>query len=228
MTSPARQIPLPLPHRAAMGREDFMVTPSNRDAVAWLDRWQEWPQRTLILHGPHGSGKTHLVHVWQALAQAKMLTPAQLVREDLAAAPRAVAIDGADGVAGDRTAEEALLHLYNIMQERGGALLLTATAPPKQWNAELADLRSRLLACTAVALASPDDQLVAGMMMKQFSDRQLPIGQDVLDYLLPRVERHPAAIARIVAALDEAAMAAGRAVTIPLARKVLEEFPPLL
>ena len=39
----AIQLPLDLGHRPALGREDFLVAPSNQGAVAWIDRWPDWP-----------------------------------------------------------------------------------------------------------------------------------------------------------------------------------------
>ncbi|MCH7943639.1 MAG: DNA replication protein, partial [Proteobacteria bacterium] len=33
------QLALDFGHRTALGAEDFLVTPSNRDAVLWLDPW---------------------------------------------------------------------------------------------------------------------------------------------------------------------------------------------
>ena len=37
------QLPLDLGHRPALGGDDFLVAPSNEAAVAWLDRWPQWP-----------------------------------------------------------------------------------------------------------------------------------------------------------------------------------------
>jgi len=66
----SQQIPLVLPHAEAMGVDDFQVTDSNHEAVAWIERWPEWPSRGLIICGPTGSGKTHLLNLWQGKAAA--------------------------------------------------------------------------------------------------------------------------------------------------------------
>jgi len=43
--SAASQLILDLPVRPALGREDFFVAESNATAVAWIDRWPDWPAR---------------------------------------------------------------------------------------------------------------------------------------------------------------------------------------
>jgi DnaA regulatory inactivator Hda len=222
------QLPLDLSFRPALGRADFLVAPCNAAAVAWIDRWPDWPGPALALWGPAGSGKTHLLEVWRAHSNAaaiaaQALTSAALPQ--LLGAARAAAIDDAQGAD-----DEALLHLYNILAERQGHLLLAAREPPARWAIGLADLRSRLLAAPAVAVEGPDDALLAALLVKLFADRQLRISEDLIAYLLPRIERSFAAAQLIVAALDKAALAGQRAVTVPLARDILnrDRSPDLL
>jgi chromosomal replication initiation ATPase DnaA len=87
----------------------------------------------------------------------------------------------------------------------------------------LPDLKSRLAATPQVAIQAPDDALLAAVMAKQFRDRGLTVAPDVLAYVMTRIERSFAEVAEVVDRLDNAALAAGRGVTIPLAREVLAE-----
>jgi DnaA regulatory inactivator Hda len=217
------QLSLDFGFRPALGRTDFLIAPCNAAAVAWLDRWPGWPGTALALWGPAGSGKTHLVEVWRARSGAVAIAPDALASASvpqLLGAARAVAIDDAAGAD-----EEALLHLFNLLAEGQGHLLLAAREPPARWQVRLADLRSRLLASPAVAVEAPDDALLGAVLVKLFADRQLRIGEDVIGYLLPRLERSFAAAQAIVAALDQAALAGQRAVSVKLAREILNRDP---
>ena len=89
-------------------------------------------------------------------------------------------------------------------------------------NMSLADLRSRLLAIPTIAVLPPDEGLIGAILVKLFADRQTIVGEDVLTYLLSRIERSFAAAGSVVDRLDRAALAAGRRITVPLARQVLE------
>ncbi len=215
------QLALDLGHRPALGGDDFLVAPCNRAAVAWLDLWPDWPGPALAVHGPPGCGKTHLAHVWRARSGAIPVAPAALADPPaLAAAARAFVLDGVDP---DRTPldEAGLLHFYNLVAERGGHLLICARVAPARWPVALADLRSRLAAAPAVAVAAPDDALIEAVLVKLFADRQLAIGADALRYLATHMERSFEAARNAVAAIDRAALAARRRVTVALIRDVL-------
>jgi DnaA regulatory inactivator Hda len=222
------QLPLELALRPAQGREDFLVAPSNQIAVAWIDRWPDWPGPVLALYGPPGCGKTHLCQVWRAASGAVEIDGPRLARAEppeLLGAARACVLDDADMLLGSESANaERLLHLINSMTERGGQVLLAARGAPARWPCGLADLGSRLAAATAVRLGAPDDALMEALLVKLCSDRQLAVGEEVLRYLLARMERSFAAARGLVAALDRASLAEGRAVTVPLARRVLEGY----
>ena len=214
------QLVLDLGHRSAHGVEDYLVAPCNQDAVAWLDRWPDWPGPALALHGPAACGKTHLAHIWMNRSGAQLLSAGELSE----LAPDRVMAQGHNVIvddAGSGIDERALLHLYNMIGEAGGNLLLAGRMPPSRWMVGLADLRSRLNAAPAVAIGRPDDALIGAVLVKLFGDRQLPVDGEVLAYGLARMERSFAAARSLVAALDRAALAAHRRITIPLAREVM-------
>jgi chromosomal replication initiation ATPase DnaA len=216
------QLVLDLPHRPALGRDDFLVAANNEDAVGWIDRWPDWPARALIVHGAAGCGKTHLAEVWRTRSGAVLVAGAALAVDEVPAMAQsgAVALDDAE-----RAPERALLHLYNLLGERGGSLLLTAAAPPIMWEMRLADLRSRLLALPSVAVGPPDEALIGALLLKLFADRQLAVTEDVVLFLVPRIERSFAAARRVVDALDRAALGQRRRITVRLAREVLQQEP---
>ncbi|MDE0780100.1 MAG: DnaA/Hda family protein [Alphaproteobacteria bacterium] len=222
-----QQLILDLGHRVAVDRVDFLVSDCNVQAVEWVDRWPDWPARALVIWGPPASGKTHLGHVWCAKSNADYITAKDLRAEDAAGLRDRNAflfLDDADQLAGDSYDEEALLHLYNYMLETDGALLLAAEKAPAFWPVALADLSSRMKALQGVGIAPPDDRLLAALLEKQFLDRQLRVGEEVVNYLVPRMERSFVAVSKIVAAIDTVALERLRPVTVPLVREVLDQL----
>ena len=223
-TETPAQLVLDLGHRPALGRADFLVSQCNADAVAWIDRWPDWPAPGLVIWGPAASGKSHLGQVWRARAGAPMVAAADLDNReppDLTGQHGVVYFDGADTIAGDPERERVALHVYNLIAERGGHILYSARTPPARWQLGLADLRSRLNALPVAAIAPPDDAVLGAVLLKLFTDRQLHVGVDVVQFAVTRMERSFEAAERLVAAVDRIALASQRRVTVPLIREVL-------
>ena len=93
------ELGLPAPTYA---REDFVVSSGNRDALAWIDRWPNWPAPVLALNGPSGCGKTHLGRIWAARANAAVMDGTDLENKSvpdltaLASSTLAIVIDHAE------------------------------------------------------------------------------------------------------------------------------------
>ena len=231
MTSePSPQLTLALGSWPSLDDADFVVTPSNRVARTWIDRYPDWPTPLVALHGPAGSGKSHLLHLWRKRAGALPVDPTRLTTDTLPAAigdAGAVAMDfgDADLTAAGRFDERALLHLYNMMGERRGHMLVAARQAPARWSVALPDLRSRLGASAGVEIEAPDDLLLAAVLGKLFADRQLRVPPDLVPFLAARIERSLDAAARIVDRLDQRAMGSRRSISVALARDLFETNP---
>lgn len=229
MTGP-RQIPMDLPLPASRTEADFLTSPSNLAARDAMRAWQNWPDRRMVLTGPEGSGKSHLAQIWSAQTGAETAIACDMTEPrlmQLIEAP-AILIEDLDRVSDlpgpvQRQVETVLFHLYNLANERGIDLLFTGRRAPAHWRIETPDLASRVLAMAHVRIAEPDDALLASILTKLFQDRQIHAGDDVIEYLLKRIERSFASAERIVERLDRAALAGQRRITRPLAAEVLSQ-----
>jgi chromosomal replication initiation ATPase DnaA len=214
------QLTLDLPHRPALGAEDFLVSACNLAAVRLIDNWPHWPDDVQLLVGPPQSGKTHLVRVWQALSGAQSLDPALNVEiVDAMEEGSPLVVEDADRLP---YAEKALFHLLNFAREKHLYLLFTARSTPPRWGRALPDLASRLNAVPLVEIGPPDEALLRTVMLKHFTDRQLAIDPKVLEFLALRIDRSLAAAAAAVEAVDRAALGSGRKISRQLVLEALQ------
>ena len=222
MTLSPRQLVLDLPHRPARGVEDFLVSPSNAAAVAFIDRWPDWPLPSVLVVGARQSGKTHLAHVWRLRTGAEAIDATRLDEAAISrlATCKALVIEDLDrGIADERI----LFHLLNSAREIGGSLLLTSECTAGELEPALPDLRSRLRALPMVRIAQPDEYLIGAVLVKLFGDRQLTVEPHVIGHVARHLDRSMAAIVGFVDAVDRAALAAKRKVTRTLVNDVLKE-----
>jgi chromosomal replication initiation ATPase DnaA len=208
------QLRLDLSQPAAYRPEAFVMSPANVTAARLvLDNWAAWPGGALALVGPEGSGKSHLARLWLERAGGLLLTPPL----SSAALSRPVLVEDVDRAAD----EEGLFHLLNDAAA-GGTVLLTARTRPQLWAAALPDLRSRFNALSVAEFGPPDDAMLAGILENLFAERNIKPATDLIPYLLPRMERSPAAALSIVERLDEAAAHGRREINRSLAIQSLE------
>ena len=223
MQSTRLQLVLPFPHEANYDARDFLPAVSNQEALAWLQRAADWPERRLALWGQAGCGKTHLLRAWAVSTGAPCLAGQAL--RDLNEVPDsgALVLDDADTVAPDAM----LLHLLNTARDRGLSVLLSGRTPPARWPVRLPDLASRLRAVTPIEIRPPDDALLRALLMRLLADRQLAVPQSVQDWLLLNLPRSPAALRTAVGRLDRASLAFGKAITRSLAASLLSDVAVL-
>jgi chromosomal replication initiation ATPase DnaA len=219
---PPLQLALALPHAESFAREDFLAGPSNQAALDLIERWPDWPARTLVLVGPQGSGKSHLAAIWAARAGARFLAARALT---LAALPAALATGALviEDLAEGTFEERPLFHLLNLVREETAHILITAQGAPAGWTVRLPDLASRLRALPVVTVAAPDDALLRAVLIKLFADRQLQVDESVVAYLATRVERSLAGARAAVELIDGAALRLKRPVTRALAAELLRD-----
>jgi len=214
------QLTLELAPEPGFERENFVVSGSNEQAYAMIERWPDWPDPVLLILGPPGAGKSHLGAIWASIAKAGVQSAAALAAANIEALAAAgpLLLEDADAIG---EAETQLFHLINLMRENGVALVITAKAPPDAWGLRTADLLSRLRLAPTVAIGPPDDALMRAVLVKLLIDRQLVIDTSVVGYIALRLERSLDAARTFIDALDREALARQCRISRAIAADVL-------
>ena len=217
------QLVLDLGHDESHAREDFIRGEANAAALALIDRWPDWPDRSVVVVGPEGAGKSHLAAIWAARSGARGIAAASLGAADVPdlLATGALVLENLEP--GDALDERALFHLLNLVREEKATLLVTARSLPAGWVLKTPDLASRLRALPVVTLARPDEKLLRALLIKLAADRQLALDDSVINYLIVRIERSFAGVQDVIARLDHAAMQQKRPVTRALAAELFRD-----
>ncbi|MGB1962561.1 MAG: HdaA/DnaA family protein [Candidatus Puniceispirillaceae bacterium] len=214
-----QQLPLDLQIRSTEQHGDFIISDCNSIAAQWIDRWPDWVGQFCALNiaGPEASGKSHLAAVWQAKSGAVLLGD---LDDDLAGLGDALhfVIDLGRVSLG----ETGLFHLFNHTRDIGGSLLIISTQPVARMAWQLPDLASRMRAVNLAMIDGPDDRLLHALLHKNFVERQLYAPENVIQYLVARMERSFAAARDVVVRMDRLSLANRSQITLSLARSVME------
>jgi len=224
------QLPLPVQLRPEASFGSFVPGP-NAEAVAALEAWARLAGEPFALVcGLPGTGKTHLL---QAACRAAVAVghPAQYLPlghpglspdalDGLEQVGR-IALDDIQAIADDPAWEVALFTLFNRLRDRGGGLLVSADRPAATLPLALPDLRSRLGWGPCYRLQPLGEEDCEALLRRAAARRGLRLGPELVDYLMRRLARDPGSLLAFLEALDRESLAARRAPSIPLARRVL-------
>jgi chromosomal replication initiation ATPase DnaA len=198
--------------------ENFIVSSSNFQAFSYIEKWPAWDAKILLIYGPKASGKSNLAQIWQRKSGAKYISAADIYSNNYVLSNNHI-LEDIEKVHD----EAALLHFFNSVKEMNkGYLLLSANSHPLNLGVRLPDLRSRLSAVPSAGVSDPDDDLLRAIFLKEFTDRQLKVDMDVINYLITRIERSFEQLYKTVEMLDKQALKEKKNITIPFARKMME------
>lgn len=192
MVGCAEQLSLPFETKSLYHRDDFVIAPSNINAYHLVNNWPDWGFAIACIIGPKGAGKTHLASIWQSKSQAYKISANNL------AEGAALVSTGYNILLEDLNygafIEKELFHLLNnVVQARVVypqiSLLITSQISPLNWRIELKDLLSRFRAIPKIAISPPEDMLLAAIIGKLFSDRQVRVDSKLIDYAVSQMER---------------------------------------
>lgn len=187
----------------------------------------------LYVKGEAGSGRSHFLAALCAAAVEQglpaILLPLSELRDhspdmlDGLESQALIACDDVDALAGHRSWEEALFHLFNRCRSKGGRLAFTAVTAPAQAGFSLPDLVSRLSLAPCWSLELPDDDSRRALLEMAAGRRGMVLDETVLDWMIRRAPRQPAALLAWLEQADRLSLAQGRRLTVPF----LSQLPGL-
>ncbi|GAC1627437.1 MAG: DnaA inactivator Hda [Nevskia sp.] len=185
-----------------------------------------------LLHGPRGSGKTHLLQASSREALARRRRAAYLPLTSFAAEQPDVlqgfesfdliCLDDVDSALQDRSWAQAVLRLLDAVRTQGGHCLLSAAVPPDRLAiAKLPDLRTRLSACASFALRALTDEDRVELLRSRAQRLGLDLPGETIRWMLTHLPRDTESLLLALARIDRAALAARRRPTLPFVQQVL-------
>ena len=211
-----RQLTLDLVRPLTPSLDNFVVG-RNAEAVAVLRAIAAGRGEPFVyLWGERGAGRTHLLAALAASRQAALAAEGSAI-PGFDVGTRLYLVDDVDARAADD--QQRLFVLINeVRANPGAALVTTGSAAPAQL-ALREDVRTRLAWGLVYQLHALTDEEKAQALDEHARSRGLALSHDVIAYLLNHMPRDMRTLVAILDALDGYALAAKRAITVPLVRE---------
>jgi chromosomal replication initiation ATPase DnaA len=214
------QLVLKFPTQQAYKKEDFYVSPSNQEAYDLINSWPNWIRRIVNISGPSGSGKSHLASILKGKTSCLQIDSNKLnekiflkfkIKETLI-------IENLD----ENIYEKLLFSLWNIALQDNKYILITSTRPISSYKFKLRDLISRVNSSLIIGINLPSDDLISAILAKNFSDKQIKVEKNHIDYIIKRIDRSYEKISQFILTLDKYSLKKGSPFGLKLIKEVIK------
>ncbi len=227
---------------------DFVVGACNRVAHASALSVVEAPGQganPLVLHGPVGTGKTHLLEgiyaglrkqqpEWRVcfvtaedftnrFVQAMRLGKLSAFRKQFRDCD-ALLVDDLHFLATKRATQEEFLHTFDALQADGRQLVLTCDCHPKLADDFTPELTDRLLGGAVWSISPPDAETRLDILRAKAARSERPVPEDVLRYLAAQLHGNVRELEGAMHSVQHYSRVAGRAIDLDLAREALGDL----
>nr|AEH26474.1 chromosome replication initiation protein [uncultured Acidobacteria bacterium A2] len=248
------ETPLP-PRRRAGARQrrwhrlgDFVVGACNRLAYASAQAVVEEPGHSvnpLVLHGPVGVGKTHLLegihaalrkehHDWNLVflsaeefthrfVSAMRLGKLSSFRKQFRDAD-ALFVDDVNFLAGKRATQEEFLHTFDYLHAHGRQLAFTCDCHPKLADDYFPELSDRLLGGAVWSLLPADEPTRLAILRSKAGKCNALVPEDVLALLAVQLRGNVRELEGALHSVRHYSLVTGRPIDLVLAREALADL----
>lgn len=227
---------------------DFVVGPCNRVAHASAVSVVEAPAQggnPLVLHGPIGTGKTHLLEgIYSGLRRAHpdwrvLFVTAEDFTNRFVNAMRlgklsgfrkhfregdALLLDDLHFLAGKKATQEEFLHTFDVLHRDGKQLVLACDCHPKLDDDLMPDLADRLLGGAVWGLTPPDADTRCAILRALALRGEPAVPDDVLRHLAGQLRGNVRELEGALHSVRHYSRVAGRRVDLALAREALADL----
>lgn len=215
---------------------NFVVAPQNREIVEHLRRLPSSDadgDRQIVLWGPRGVGKTHLLQAvchlfadsgarvaWVPLKQ--VLSQRNDLLDGLSEVP-VVCVDDIDAIGMNSEWQFALFRLMNQMRDSKGALLMSSGLSPRNMGFLMRDVSSRLLGGTVYQVRSLSDDELVRVMSQYAQAHGYEVSEPVGRYIVSNFPRELTTLTELLDRLSQFALSQQRKITVPLLQRMAAE-----
>ena len=198
---------------------DYFVSDSNYFAFNLIDKWPKWEKKILNISGEKFSGKTHLANIFKSKSSALLLNEKDISNEVFKKIKlyESIIIDEfSNGID-----ENLIYSIFNLVDQDSKYLLINSETPLSEVNFKLPDLVSRSRNSLQAKIKPPDDELIFAIILKNFSDRQIKLEKQIIEFIVNRIERSYGKISEFIYKVDELSLKKKKPINLKTIKEIL-------
>ena len=164
---------------------DYIIDDSNFEAYNYLNNFPNWEVKLVNLVGSAKSGKTHLLKILESKNDFYLISTAENLKKkyDEILHYEKICINNLS------IDEDVLFSIINNSIINKKFLVISSLIPLTQMEFKIKDLKSRIKQFFILNIKNPTDKLVYSILLKFFSDNQIKIKSELLDFIVKKINR---------------------------------------
>jgi chromosomal replication initiation ATPase DnaA len=214
------QLIFKFPFKTNYFEEDFYVSTNNFEAYKLIESWPKWSSKFINIFGPSGCGKTHLANILNKKIDSFFIEASDLNSDSLSTIKikKCLIIDNYH----NNVKEKLFYTILNQSHLSNQYIIINSPKPVQSFEVELHDLKSRFSSFVNIGIDLPTDELIKVIISKNFSDKQVKIDNNLLEYILKNIDRSYESIFNLIEKLDNFSLSTGKSININLIKKALK------
>ena len=198
---------------------DFYVSDSNYFAFNIIDKWPKWEKKILNISGEKFSGKTHLANIFKLKSSALFLNEKEINNEIFKKIKlyESIIIDEFS----NSIDENLIYSIFNLVDQDSKYLLINSETPLSEIKFKLPDMVSRSRNSLLALINPPDDELIFALILKNFSDRQIKLEKQIIEFIVNRIERSYRKISEFIYKVDELSLKKKKPINLKTIKEIL-------
>ena len=198
--------------------KDFILDSSNEKALLFFNKFPNWENKLINLVGLEKSGKTFLLKILNKKNDFYYLNtfPENNEEFDKLFNFERFLLDV------NELDELKFFSILNHCIINDKFLVVTSLVPLTQLNLSLPDLKSRIKQFYILNIEIPSDQLIYSLILKFFSDNQVIIKKELIEFIVKKIDRSYPRINQFLVKLNDLSIERKKKIDFKLINEIID------
>jgi len=198
--------------------KDFILDSSNEKALLFFNKFPDWENKLINLVGSEKSGKTFLLKILNKKNDFYYLNtfPENNEEFDKLFNFERFLLDL------NELDEIKFFSILNHCIINDKYLVVTSLVPLTQLNLSLPDLKSRIKQFYILNIDIPSDQLIYSLILKFFSDNQVIIKKELIEFIVKKIDRSYPRINQFLVKLNDLSIERKKKIDFKLINEIID------
>jgi len=199
--------------------ENLIRDKSNSNVLNFLDKFPNWETKLINIVGEKKSGKSFILQLFRKKNQFNYISN----KEDFEKKYDELFLVDKLILDGFQINEDKFFSLINHFILHKKYLIISSREPLTMLEIKLLDLKSRLKEFLLIEIQNPSDDLIYSLILKYFSDNQIVIKKDLVEYIVKKIDRSYSSIEKFLIKLNDQSIIKKKKIDYKLINEVLNE-----